>query len=104
MSMKRKVTPEVDELIIRAVKDNPTNIRQALMIVLEQTGISLNTLSVRWYRTLRHKQKCFFLMSPETHKVNVNQKNISIDTTQMRNELQMKMNIMKKVLNLLEKL
>ena len=43
-------------------------------------------------------------MSPEAHKVNVNQKNISIDTTQMRNELQMKMDIMKKVLKLLEKL
>lgn len=101
---KRVITPEVDELIIRAVKDNPTNIRQSLMKVSEQTGINFDTINTRWYHTLRKKQKCFFMMSPEASKVSINKKNISIDTTQMRQELEMKMDIMKKVLKLLEKL
>lgn len=101
---KRVITPEVDELIIRAVKANPTNIRQSLMKVSEQTGLKYETLQTRWYHTLRKKQKCFFMMSPESSKVSVNRKNISIDTAQMRHELEMKMDIMKKVLKLLEKL
>lgn len=44
------------------------------------------------------------MISPEASKVSINKKNISIDTAQMRQELEMKVNIMKKVLKLLEKL
>lgn len=102
--MKRKITPEIDELIIRAIKANPMNIRQSLMKVSEQTGIKCDTLRTRWYHTLKKKQKCFYMMSPESRKVSINRKNISIDTAQMRDELEMKIGIMKKVLKLLEKL
>lgn len=101
---KRVITPEVDEMIIRAVKDNPMNIRQSLMKISDKTGISLNTVSQRWYRVLRNKQKCFFMMSPESKRVSINEKNISIDTSHMRQELEMKIDVMKKVLKLLEKL
>lgn len=101
---KRVITPEVDELIIRAVKDNPMNIRQSLMKVSKETGINFGTISSRWYQVLKKRQKCFFMMSPESRKVSVNEKNILIDTTQMRQELKMKMDIMNKVLKLLEKL
>ena len=104
MGRKRIITPELDERIISAVKHNPENIRRALMNISEETGINLSTLSMRWYRVLRYKQKCFFLMSSETDKACINQKNIVIDTTQMRHELEMKMGIMKKVLKLLEQL
>lgn len=104
MSRKRVITPEMDERIIRTVKHNPENIRRALMNLSEETGINLSTLSMRWYRVLRYKQKCFFLMSSEDDRACVNQKNMVIDTTQMRHELKMKMGIMRKVLKLLEQL
>ena len=43
-------------------------------------------------------------MSSEDDRACVNQKNMVIDTTQMRHELKMKMGIMRKVLKLLEQL
>lgn len=98
------ITPELDERIIKAVKRHPENIRRALITLSEETGVKFCTLTMRWYRELRHRQKCFFLMSSEADKACVNQKNITIDTTQMRHELEMKMGIMKKVLKLLEQL
>lgn len=101
---KRVITPEVDEMIIRAVKDNPMNIRQSLMKISDKTGIPFYTLQARWYRVLRNKHKCFFMMSPKSRRVSINAKNIFIDTSHMKQELEMKINVMKKVLKLLEKL
>ena len=102
--MKRLYTPEIDELIISSVKNSPGNIKHALKLLEEKTGIRYGTLMNRWYKVLSRKTKCFYMMTPETRKVTVNQKNIFIDASAMKRELEMKMGIMSKVLKLLEKL
>lgn len=68
----KKYTKEEDNLIIKAISENPNNINQAIKSLSIKLGRSEGALTIRWYKTLSKKpsSKAFMVYGKKSHLVN----------------------------------
>lgn len=61
--MKKKWTPEEDELLVQAVKDNFDSLTNGFHKVAKATGRTMNAVSYRWYKVLSNPENKSYIGS-----------------------------------------
>lgn len=65
-----KFTKEDDEIILKIIRDNPSNLKVCFEEAAEKTGTTSEAIRSRYYKKLRHNNVCFIVVGKKHQIVN----------------------------------
>jgi hypothetical protein len=85
--MKRgyhKYTPKDDKIILKIIKNNPSNLKMCFEEAAEKIGVTPKSISYRYYEKLKHHNVCFIMVGKKHQIVNTKNRPWHKDIKTMR--------------------
>jgi hypothetical protein len=79
-----KFTKEDDEIILKIIRDNPSNLQMCFEEAAEKIGTTPKSISYRYYEKLKHHNVCFIVTGKKYQIVNTKNKCWHNDVKTMR--------------------
>lgn len=104
MSTKRRWTDDEEQVVISHVKANPNNLQRAFREASLELNRSVKSINIHWYKKNKHSSalkdrcgKCF--MTYGYKSININRKNVSINTSD--NTITLSMDKLQQILDII---
>ena len=79
-----KFTKEDDEIILKIIRDNPSNLKMCFEEAAEKIGTTPKSVSYRYYEKLKHNNICFIVTGKKHQIVNTKNRRGHNDVKTMR--------------------
>lgn len=79
-----KFTKEDDEIILKIIRDNPSNLKVCFEEAAEKIGTTPKSVSYRYYEKLKHNNVCFVVVGKKHQVVNTKNRRWYNDIKTMR--------------------